>query len=71
MLRRGRLGAQGPSWAVKSVSLRTRDGPARLDQVYRWLLADGPPPDAPPPADGSQPPLRRLLRDVFHDKPGR
>jgi hypothetical protein len=71
MLRRGRLGAQGPSWAVKSVSLRTRDGPARLDQVYRRLLADRLPPDAPLPVDCSQPPLRRPLRDVAHEKPGR
>ncbi len=71
MLRRGRLGAQGPSWAVKSVSLRARDGPARLDQVYRRLLADRLPPDAPLPADRSQPPLRRPLRDVAHEKPGR
>jgi hypothetical protein len=71
MLRRGRLGAQGPSWAVKSVSLRTRDGPARLDQVYRRLLADGLPPDAPLFAGGNQPPLRRPLRDAADDKPGR
>ena len=71
MLGRGRLGAQEPSWAVKSVSLRTRDGPARLDQVYRRLLADGLPPDPPLPTDGGQPPLRRPLHDVAHDKPGR
>lgn len=71
MLRRGRLGAQSPSWAVKSISLRTRDGPSRLDQVYRRLLADGLPVDAPLPADSSQMPLRRPLPDVAHDKPGR
>jgi hypothetical protein len=71
MLRRGRLGAQGPSWAVRSVSLRTRDGPARLDQVYRRLLADGLTPEAPLPADGGRPPPRRPPRGVAHAGQGR
>jgi hypothetical protein len=34
------------TWTIRSVSLRTRDGPERLDQVYRRLLA--------PPLDTSR-----------------
>jgi hypothetical protein len=71
MSRGRRLGTQEPTWAVRSISLRARDGPGRLDQVYRRLLVDGLAPDAPLPADGSQPPLRRSPRGVAHHGQGR
>jgi hypothetical protein len=44
-----------PTWAIRSIPVRTRDGPERLDQAYRRLLSDTPhprPPDewhGPPP----------------------
>ena len=28
------------AWAIRSVPVRTRDGPERLDHAYRRLLAD-------------------------------
>ena len=31
-----------PTWTIRSVSVRTRDGPERLDQVYRRLLSNTP-----------------------------
>ena len=36
-----------PTWAIRSIPVRTRDGPERLDQAYRRLLNDTPP-DRPP-----------------------
>jgi hypothetical protein len=36
-----------PTWAIRSIPVRTRDGPERLDQAYRRLLDDIPP-DRPP-----------------------
>jgi hypothetical protein len=39
----------GSAWLVRSVSVRTRDGTERLDQVYRRLLQDGPPAATPQP----------------------
>jgi hypothetical protein len=48
-----------PIWAIRSIPVRTRDGPERLDQAYRRLLNDTPP-DGPPgpsttPAPGRVP----------------
>lgn len=31
-----------PTWTIRSVALRTRDGPERLDQAYRRLLTAEP-----------------------------
>jgi hypothetical protein len=31
-----------PVWTIRSVALRTRDGPERLDQAYRRLLTADP-----------------------------
>ena len=39
----------GPCWTVRSIPIRTRDGPDRLDQVYRRLLADPAAAGTPPP----------------------
>lgn len=36
-----------PTWTIRSVAVRTRDGPERLDQAYRRLLND-PAADRPP-----------------------
>ncbi len=39
-----------PTWTIRSIPVRTRDGPERLDQAYRRLLSDTPhdrPPDGP------------------------
>jgi hypothetical protein len=67
MPRRGRLDTQVSAWAIRSVSLRKRDGPARLDQAYRRLLADGPASDPPRTADRSPPPPRHPSRGADHD----
>ena len=48
-----------PAWTIRSVAVRTRDGPERLDRVYRYLIDDSsrdppnPAPDVPPPATGA------------------
>jgi hypothetical protein len=55
---------QAPAWMIRSVALRTRDGPARLDQAYRRLLS-GRPPD-PPVADPDRRPARRPGDGVGH-----
>jgi hypothetical protein len=34
-------------WKIRSVTLRTRDGPERLEQAYRRLLAPAPPDTQP------------------------
>lgn len=45
-----------PAWTVHSVPVRTRDGPQRLDQVYRRLLANPlPTPSAPGAAEPARP----------------
>lgn len=48
-----------PAWTIRSVAVRTRDGPERLDRAYRHLIDDSsrhpphPAPDALPPATGA------------------
>ena len=36
-----------PAWVIRSIAVRTRDGPERLDQAYRRLTNDTPRQDAP------------------------
>jgi hypothetical protein len=43
-----------PAWVIRSVTVRTRDGPERLDQAYRRLVGS-PSRDNPPPAPGCMP----------------
>jgi hypothetical protein len=45
----------GSAWIVRSVSVRTRDGTERLDQVYRRLLQDDRPAAATPQPRPEQP----------------
>lgn len=59
-------------WKIQSVSVRVRDGPQRLAQVYRLLLT-GPAPGAPVPpvADGKEEPHgSRDLCPGFDGAPG-
>jgi hypothetical protein len=54
-----------PTWTIRSIPVRTRDGPERLDQAYRRLLRDAPhdrplderhgPPPAPAPSRAPDP----------------
>src|SRR4051812_3449802 len=52
-----------PGWSVRSVFVRTRDGPDRLADAYRLLAGHGPAatgdhpadPSATPPAEGGAP----------------
>lgn len=37
-----------PTWTVHSITVRTRDGAERLDQVYRRLINDSPGAQPPP-----------------------
>ena len=49
----GQRPAVARTWTIRSVSVRTRDGPERLEQVYRRLLDDPPEParrEALPPS---------------------
>ena len=48
-------------WTIRSVALRTRDGPDRLDQAYRRLLSLGP--SGKQPADPDMP----SASDHVHD----
>ncbi|HXT81796.1 MAG TPA: hypothetical protein VN702_19715 [Acetobacteraceae bacterium] len=48
----GRRPEGTPTWTIRSVALRTRDGPERLDQAYRRLLAPTPPDERPADLDG-------------------
>src|SRR5918997_4153978 len=43
----GRHADAAPAWVIRSVAVRTRDGPERLDQVYRRLTDNTPRDDAP------------------------
>ena len=45
-------GPSPSSWGIRSVSVRARDGPQRLDRIYRLLVMDPEYPAAPhgPPA---------------------
>jgi hypothetical protein len=42
-----------PTWVICTVAVRTRDGPERLDQVYRRLI-DNTPDDQSQPAPAPQ-----------------
>ena len=46
---------QAPStaavWTIRSTAVRTRDGPERLDQVYRRLMSDTSCHEPPPAPD--------------------
>jgi hypothetical protein len=43
----GQCPSAAPIWTIRSVPVRTRDGPERLDQAYRRLLSNVP--SQPPP----------------------
>ena len=36
----GQRPAAASTWVIRSVAVRTRDGPERLDQAYRRLIDD-------------------------------
>ncbi len=36
----GQRPSAATTWVIRSVAVRTRDGPERLDQVYRRLIND-------------------------------
>src|SRR3712207_563847 len=68
------------TWKIHSVPLRTRDGPERLDQVYRRLLdrpppalllpqAEASPPCAPPSMPASRPSARNASRPSTASSP--
>ena len=56
-----------PTWSIRSIPVRTRDGPERLDRAYRRLLSDashhgpsaGPPGPSATPDPGRGPDPRR------------
>ncbi len=60
----GRRPAVAPAWTIRSVALRTRDGPERLDQAHRCLLA--PDPSDTQPA-GPDMPSAAPVPDRVHD----
>src|SRR4051812_25777588 len=47
--------ARAASWVIHSVPVRPRDGAERLDQAYRRLLDDPPPPPPTPQPEVSPP----------------
>jgi hypothetical protein len=59
----GQRPTAAPTWTIRSVSVRTRDGPERLDQAYRRLLSHT---KGPPPAS-SDDPFTRLMPDRVPD----
>ncbi len=52
--------AAAPAWTIRSVPLRTRGGPERLNQAYRRLLEPTPP--QPPSGPGDVPRGRAAAR---------
>jgi hypothetical protein len=53
------------AWTIRSVAVRRRDGPDRLDQAYRRLL------DGPPSADTAPaPPIDRPFEGGSYWDPG-
>jgi hypothetical protein len=50
----GQRSAAASPWVIRSVAVRTRDGPERLDQAYRRLIGDAERKQLPP-APGPQP----------------
>ena len=52
------------AWTIRSVALRTRDGPDRLDQAYRRLLTPYPPDEQ---AAGPDMPAAVPASDRVHD----
>ena len=52
---RGPRPQTAPTWTVRSVSVRTRDGPLRLNQAYRRLLDPPPAPSRPGSPDPATP----------------
>ena len=52
----GQRPAAAPTWVIRSVAVRTRDGPERLDQAYRRLIDDIER-EQPRPAPGLRPEL--------------
>jgi hypothetical protein len=53
-----------PTWTIRSVSVRTRDGPERLDQVYRRLLSNTPFRPSAGPDDASTRPITDRSPDL-------
>ena len=60
----GRRPEVAPAWTIRSVALRTRDGPDRLDQAYRRLLTPDPPGKQPADPDTL---LAASASDRVHD----
>ena len=54
----GRLPDAVPTWVIRSVAVRTRDGPARLDQAYRHLMDSTLRDEPSPPRSPGCPQLR-------------
>ena len=53
------------AWTIRSVALRTRDGPERLDQAYRRLLT--PNPSDKQPASPDMPAAAPAVSNRVHD----
>lgn len=61
-MRHGQHSSEAPVWTIRSVAVRTRDGPERLEEVYRRLLLD--PPEAAS-ADGSPCSATPAMKDAL------
>ncbi len=61
----GRRLEVAPVWTIRSVALRTRDGPERLDQAYRRLLT--PDPSDKQPASPDMPAAAPAASNRVHD----
>ena len=59
------------AWQIRSVSLRTRYGPERVEQVYRLLLGDGPASDRQPGIRRNSPMRTAIYARVSTDRQGR
>src|SRR3954454_21259159 len=58
--------ARAASWVLHSVPVRARDGAERLDQAYRRLLDDPPPPPPTPQPEVSPPCAPPFMPALFN-----
>ena len=58
------------AWRIRSVDVRTRYGPERVEQAYRILLGDGPTSDRQPSHTKEESDARRDLCQGLHRPPG-
>lgn len=69
-MRRSRADSPPPEWRILSTHVRPKDGPRRLEQVFRLLLEPGRPSEGTNPPEGSSDHASGDLRPRLDRPPG-